>query len=273
MSGRATRVEMATRDAAFVRLAAQHGPASVRHLFYRAVVEEVPGITKDGRGYEKAQRAVLRLRRQGAIAYEEIVDLTRWQRKAASYGGIEEVLRETARFYRRDLWARSPYRIEVWCESDSIAGVIYETTHRWDVPLMSTRGYSSATFAYSAAVAWLQDDRKPVVLYVGDHDPHGLEIESALRSELELHYGGAIYFERMGVTWGQVEDWDLPGTKPKKPYGFPLAVEAEAIPPGDMRLLVDEAVADFADTEQLAVLHAAEESERAVLMRMAETAS
>ena len=30
------------------------------------------------------------------------------------------------------------------------------------------------------------------------------------------------------MTWEQVQDWELPGTTPKKPYGYPLAVEAEA---------------------------------------------
>jgi hypothetical protein len=266
---RATKAEMKTRYAAFVRLAAQNAPASVRHLYYRAVVAGVSGITKDDSGYSKAQRAVLALRRLELVPYEWIVDLTRWQRKAASYNSVNDALQATASVYRRNLWMLSAYRVEVWVESDSIAGVAFDVTDRWDVPLMSTRGYSSATFAFSAAEAWRQDGRTPVVLYVGDHDPHGLHIEEALRRELETHYGPGFQFERLAVTWEQVEELDLPGTPPKKSYAFPLAVEAEALSPGFLRDLLNARIEEFVDPDQLAVLRAAEESERDLLMRIA----
>jgi hypothetical protein len=267
---RATKAEMGERREQIIDLADEHGPCSVRHLFYRAVVDAVPGITKNDSGYNKVQRIVLEQRRAGTIPYKLIVDSTRWQRKPDSYGSHQEALLAIASTYRRDLWRTSDYRVEVWCESDSIASTVWDVTARWDVPLMVCRGYSSETFAYNAADAWRETPwRRPVVLYVGDHDPAGLHIEEKLQERLTEFSDLESRWYRLGVTWDQVVELDLPGTDPKKPYGYPISVEAEALPPADLRMIVDNAIEAFVDHHELAVIRAAEESERTILMKMA----
>src|SRR5437870_3324607 len=75
---RGTNAEMSTRREMIVNLAEEHGPCSVRHVFYQSVVAGVPGVTKNDSGYNKVQRIVLEQRRAGAIAYDAIVDSTRW---------------------------------------------------------------------------------------------------------------------------------------------------------------------------------------------------
>lgn len=283
---RATKAEMAERADELVRLAEENGPCSVRHLFYAATVAKVPGITKDDSGYGKVQRLALELRRAKRIPYRQITDGTRWMRKPTSYGSVADALAATATLYRRDLWVSSSFRVEVWCESDSIAGSIYEVTARWDVPLMVMRGQSSETFVHNAAEAWVEQFSQPVVLYVGDHDPAGLDIEEAARTKLARFYGDGfeaaggqrknarIDWHRVGVTWEQVERLDLPGTAPKvknrrKPYPFAMSVEAEALPAALLRELLDEAITNYVDHDKLEVLMEAEESERTILHRMA----
>ncbi len=282
---RASPSEMATRRAALLSIISADGPMSVRQAYYRAVVAGI--VPKTDAGYKRVQNTILKMRRSGELDYASIVDNTRWMRKPRTWDSAKDALAATAQLYRQALWSRSDYRVEVWCESDSIAGSIGSVTELWDVPLMPTRGYSSETFAYNAAEEWRRDERRPVVLYVGDHDPHGLEIERALRNRLRAFYAdedGDPLFElfgdlfplfdwrRLGVTWEQVERLELPGTRPKKQYGFPLAVEAEALPPQMLRDLVDEAIRDYVDEEQLRVLFVAEDSERQVLERLLETA-
>lgn len=272
---RATKAEMNQRAEMLVDLAYDHGPCSVRHLYYAAVVAGVPGITKTDSGYGKVQRQVLQLRRDSRIPYELVVDSTRWMRKPKSYNSIQDALEAAARQYRRNLWTDSLWRLEVWAESDSIASTIYGITAMWDIPLMVCRGYASETFAYNAAEAWKSElYRHPVVLYVGDHDPNGLEIEEDLRSKLTEFGGRDVEWLRVGVRWDQVEAMDLPGTTPKlgkkkKPYPFPIAVEAEALPAEYLRNELDGVIRTFVDDHQLAVLQAAEDSEREVLLRMA----
>ena len=271
---RATRAEMNQRHDRIVELAEEHGPCSVRHLFYRAVVDGIDGIGKNNNGYMKVQRAVLALRREGRIPYSTIVDNTRTVFTVDVWDGTDGFLQDVAGVYRRDLWSRSPYRVEVWCESDSIAGTLISTARHWRVPLFPIRGQSSETFAYNASQQWLDTpDRQVVVLYIGDHDPAGLEIETALAHKLRGFADGLLHepqFHRVGVTWQQVVDLDLPGTTPKKNYAYPLSVEAEALPP---RLLVDllnDAIGIYADQDQLDTLRAVEAEEREGLYRLAE---
>jgi hypothetical protein len=265
---------MDQRAEMLVDLARTNGPCSVRHLYYAATVAKVPGITKTDAGYAKVQRQVLALRRSGAIPYELVTDSTRWQRKSPSYGSMAEALEETARLYRRNLWTASRWRLEVWAESDSISSTIHPVTNRWDVPLMVTRGQSSETFTYSAADAWKRSPSRPVVLYVGDHDPAGLDIEESLRTKLVAFYGEPVEWRRIGVTWDQVQALDLPGTSPKlkgrrRPYPFELAVEAEALPPRVLLDLLDDAISEYVDHHQLDVLRTVEAEERRDLWTLA----
>lgn len=270
---RATKAEMEERRGALVALAKEHGPCSVRHLFYRAVVGGVPGITKTDSGYAKVQRLMLELRRDHQVAYELVVDSTRWMRKPNTWDSPDEALRHVAALYRRDLWSDSPFRVEVWAESDSIGSTVMDITESWVVPLFVTRGFSSETFAYNAADNWKQTpDRQPVVLYVGDHDPHGLSIETNLRAKLGMFTEDMferIDWLRIGVTWEQVEDFNLPGTEPKKPYGYPLAVEAEALPPRFLRTYLDLAIRDHVDESEMQHLEAVEAEERDLLLKIA----
>ena len=67
---RATRAEIETRAEFLIDYAEEHGPVTVRGLYYQAEVHGMPGIDKDDKGYAKIQRQVLNLRRAGRLAYE-----------------------------------------------------------------------------------------------------------------------------------------------------------------------------------------------------------
>lgn len=260
---RATAEEMQGRRDLLVQLASEHGPCSVRHLFYASVVAGMPGIGKDSNGYRKVQRLALELRRAGLIPYRLIVDNTRLARFVDTWEDPDDFLADLAGFYRRDLWSRGDWRVEVWCESDSISSTVAEVViTKWRLQLMVCRGFSSETFAYNAAEAWRDSDRQPVVLYIGDHDPHGLEIERNLRDKLTEFSEVQPVWTRVGVTWEQVEELALPGTAPKKAYGYPLAVEAEALPAPLLRDLLDGEIGRYVDQHRLEVLMQAEAEER-----------
>jgi hypothetical protein len=49
--------------------AAEHGPVTVRGLYYQAEVAGVPGIDKTELAYGRVQRQVLALRRAGRMPY------------------------------------------------------------------------------------------------------------------------------------------------------------------------------------------------------------
>jgi hypothetical protein len=158
--------------------------------------------------------------------------------------------------------------LEVWCESESIAGVLGDVTSEWDVPLYPSHGYSSETFAWGAAQSWLNDYRDPHVLYVGDLDRHGKQIESDLRSKLEGFYGSEVEWTRVGITMEQIQEHGLQDMATTTGHW-----EAEALPPDVMRTELRSWIESYVDPLSLKVHEAAEESERDILSKLIEARS
>jgi hypothetical protein len=251
----------------------QDNPMTVRQLFYRLVFQGV--IDKTEAEYKRTVvRLLAAMRLAGDVPFGWVADNTRWMRKPRSYSSLEEALRQTAATYRRSLWDNQHVYVEVWLEKDALAGVAYEETEPWDVPLMVTRGYPSLSYVYEAAAA-LNAACKPAHLYYfGDYDPSGLDITRNVESRLrEFAPDAEIHFERVAVTEEQIRQWGLP-TRPTKKTdtrskGFNgRSVEVDAIPARQFRRLVKERIGRHVDRRALGVLQAAEDSERELLEKL-----
>jgi hypothetical protein len=271
---RATQAEMEERANFLIDYAEEHGPVSVRGLYYQAEVHEVPGIDKTDQAYARVQRQVLALRRAGRLRYEHISDATRWMRKPTTHTGVEAALEQTARFYRKALWEDAEDYVEIWMEKDALAGTIYPITELYDVPLMVARGFSSETFCFEAIAARGGDTRPFYVYYLGDFDRAGRDAARSLEEKLcrfADEDGIEVIFETLAVTREQVSQWDLPTREPKRksaadkkwPYNF--ACELDAIPPDDLRAIVESAINRHLPQRKLEILKAAEESEREII--------
>ncbi len=248
-------------------------PTTLRFAFYRASALGL--VPKTQAGYRRVQRDVYKLREDGVMPFAWIVDNTRWMRKPSTHDGLGDFLANAAMTYRRDLWAQSSAYVEVWCESDSVAGVLGAITTEYDVPLMVVRGYCSVPFAWSAAQNILHDGRPAHLYYFGDYDPSGLNIEESLREALARYAPGAdIAFERVAVTAEDIEELDLPGSIKKssdtRSRGFTgKAVEIESIAAETLRGWCRWAVERHIDQDRLAQLRAVEDRERDDLHLMA----
>jgi hypothetical protein len=267
---------METRAEFLKAYADEHGPVTVRGLYYQAEVVSLPGIGKDDSGYDKIQRQVLLLRRSGDIAYSDIADATRWMRKPKTYGGIEDALEQTARMYRKRLWDVIPTDVEIWCEKDALAGVIYPVTAKYDVPLMVTRGFSSETFCFEAVESY-DEHKTTYVYYLGDFDRAGQDAARSLEEKLRRFAddrGVEVEFEIVGITLDQIRDLDLPTREPKRlsvtdrRWSHSFACELDAMPPDDLRDLVEGVINLHLPQDQLQILKVAEESERQVISRL-----
>jgi hypothetical protein len=120
---------------------------------------------------------------------------------------------------------------------------------------------------------------KPAFIYhLGDLDPSGVDAARDIEAKLRRYAPGAeIHFERPAVTREQVEQWNLP-TRPTKQtdtrakkFNSATSIELDAIPARQLRQLVRECIERHVDRHQLQILRAAEESERELLTRWAET--
>jgi hypothetical protein len=267
---RATASEMEQRAAFLIDYAEQHGPVTVRQLYYQAEVRRITGINKTDSGYDKIQHQVLKLRRKGRLSYSDIADATRWMRKPSSYDSVEDALAETARTYRKSLWRDNDARVEIWCEKDALAGVLYQVTSNYDVALMVARGFSSETFCFEA-VEQYDEDKITHVYYLGDFDRAGRDAANTLKEKLQRfasEKGIKVMFKWIAVTPAQVKKYRLPTREPKREtkadqnWEYDYACELDAMEPDTMRDLVETAINRHLPQDQLAVLKVAEESER-----------
>jgi hypothetical protein len=263
---RATQTEVWERRWAIHAIVEDMEPMTVRQVFYQATVRGL--VDKTEEGYRQVQNDLTILRREKLMPYGWLADNTRWQRKPRTFGSIEEALDDTARLYRKALWAGADTYVEIWLEKDALAGVVYPVTALYDVPLMVSRGYASPSFLHDAAEAIAELDIPAYIYHLGDFDPSGVnageKIEETLR---ELAPDAEINFERIAVTPEQIDAWALP-TRPTKASdsrapGFgDISVELDAIEPDQLRGLVEDAITRHLPVEQFDVLKAAEESER-----------
>jgi hypothetical protein len=246
-------------------------PATVRQVFYAASVRGL--VEKSEEGYRKVQNDLTRLRKGGRLSYGWLADSTRWQRKPRTFGSIQQALEDTAKLYRRALWDNADEYVEIWLEKDALAGVIYPVTGKYDVPLMVARGYASLSFLYSAAEFIAELDKPAVIYHLGDYDPSGQDAARAIEQTLrELAPEATIRFKRLAVTPAQIEAWTLPSRPTKKTdtraakFGSDTSVELDAIPPDDLRALLEDAINVHLPQDQLGVMLEAEKSERSVLL-------
>lgn len=263
---RATKLQMAARHEALIRIVSEIEPCTVRQTYYQATVRGI--VEKTEAGYDKVQRALVDLRRSGKIPYRSITDNTRWQIKPTTFDSVEDALEETARLYRRAVWNDVDAYCEFWLEKDALAGVIHPITNKYDVALMVARGFSSISFLHSAAEDIDALDKPAYIYHLGDHDPSGVcaaeKIEEALR---EYAPSAEIHFERLAVLPEQVAEWNLPSRPTKKTDSRAKSfkgesVELDAIHPDNLRELVEARILHHLPADQLRVLEVAEESER-----------
>lgn len=290
------------------KICKENRPASPRQIYYRAVVAGLIDKDESGnRGNEaRVQHALDYMReryldmekkedngdfsdgeisqefdRMPWIPFSWITDSSRTRYQAVQYDDKEQMLKETARLYRRNLWREQPYHVEVWVESESICSVVLDVTDDYGVAALPCRGQSGKRFVWDSAQAYQQIDKPVICLYIGDFDPAGLDIESSVRTRLERYGAPDFELRRIAVTPEQVRDMALVGhgLNPNYPrsqrerftdlcdnYGIPHeAVEAEAIAPNTLRQLLRDEIEALIEPQLWAQEKAIETQEARIL--------
>jgi len=181
---RSTKAEVEDRRTHLYLIVRTMHPMTVRQVFYQASVRGI--VEKSEAGYNKVQTDLVHMRRYGwgplvnagwgafrthHLPYGWLADNTRWQRKPRTFTGVEQALAETARLYRKSLWADADCYVEIWLEKDALSGVVYPVTAEYDVPLMVARGHASLSFLHDAAEFIGQLDVPSYIYHLGDFDP------------------------------------------------------------------------------------------------------
>jgi hypothetical protein len=208
-------------------------PTSIRFLFYELVQRGL--IAKHSPPGDKRSpahlltAALIQLRKSGVIPWDFIVDETRALHNYSGYVSIAEGVATQLEYIRLDPWEGAPPL--VLTESRSLAGVLRGTCSEYCVSVAATNGQVGGFLRTDVAPVLQPADR---VLYFGDWDLAGGDIEAHTRRVLEPTVGGLLRWERLALTREQVERYDLPTiVKDDKRFkdgrGRHEAVETEAL--------------------------------------------
>ncbi len=264
----------------------QYRPGGADHLLWQRYENEAASYVAEAGEGDVTEMVCSAL--GDVMPFGWITDNTRTRYQSGVWASKDAAVQDMVRFYRRDLWRMQPQHVELWCESDSIAGVLLGLCDDYGVPLLPCRGQAPKRFVYDSAQAYARIGKPVTVLYVGDFDPSGLDIGNSVRDRIYRYLpperGVDVSFARIAITAGQIADDGLPGhglnpnTAPAvkerflaecQDFGIPgEAVEAEAMPPDSLRAVVTAHIVSYIDTRQWELELAVEEDERRSLAGM-----
>jgi hypothetical protein len=254
-------------------------PVTVRQIFY-ALVGRFDYL-KDERAYRRLCEHLGSARRAKRIPFDAIRDDGIVTITNPRYAGIEDFYDETgrrARAYRRDRQAGQEQYVELWCEAAGMLHQLNRVTEYYSVPVYSAGGFSSLTANYEIAERALARGVPTVLLHVGDFDPSGESIFTAMSEDAAAFVKADRVVEnleikavRVALTAEQVAGYDLPTAPPKKSDKRSKTwkgntCQLEALPPDVLAEIVEDAIVEQLDLDRLARVLAAEASDRAELL-------
>jgi len=194
---------------------------TVRQVYYRLVAA---GIIKNTRSsYNSLDKCLVRARLRGDIPFNVFEDRSRkflagdcnYEKPEDYMARRIETLKDSAWYYEVPYWLFQPEYIEVWLEKDALSSLFNQVCDRLCVVLAPCRGYPSLTFLYEAAQRLRSVDKPITILYFGDLDPRGKDIQRYLTETLQ-NFDVEAHVERVALTRQQVEVYNLPPAPTKK---------------------------------------------------------
>lgn len=230
-------------------------PLTLRQIFYMLV---------SGYGYDKTEKAYKRLcetmnraRRARLISMNEIRDDGLRRNTPHGWNSERELIntfRSSGEYFRLHRQQNQPIHLMVWCEAGGMLPQLARYCEDYGVPVLSSGGFDSVTTKHDFAQKACDFDAVEI-LHIGDHDPSGVHMHSSLDEDLNAfvdHYGGQIEVTRLAVTPRQIKRMRLPSAPPKTTDNRAfsgMTTQAEAIPPRELKRIVQDALSDRIDHE------------------------
>jgi hypothetical protein len=227
---------------------------TLRQLYYQLVAKGL--IANSQKEYKKISSLLTNARYSGIIDWFAIEDRIRKPNIPNTFENISHLLQVASRSYALDRWNEQEYYVELWTEKDAISSVISPITDKYQVPIVINRGYSSASSMYESAQRFLEhSDKRIILLYLGDHDPSGLDMDRDIKARLQ-EFGVGLEVVRIGLTFEQVQEYNPPKNPTKmkdtratdyvQKYGH-SCWEVDSLNPEILQGLIEENILQFLD--------------------------
>ena len=186
---------------------------TLRQIHYQFVARDWYENTQQN--YKRLGNILDAARKAGLVDWDAMEDRTRTLRRIPVWDNPEKAVEQLHARFKLDPWNDQPtlHRIEVWVEKDAAVGIVEPTCNALRLPYFSCRGYSSSTGLYEAGKrlqAYRNAGYETLILYLGDHDPSGVQMTDVSNERVQLYSGGGIKFERIALTLDQVAEFNPP---------------------------------------------------------------
>lgn len=264
---------------------------SLRQLYYQLVSKNlVPNTEKS---YKNVGSLVSDARLAGRIDWDMIKDRGREMVANPHWDGTQDFIESVAPQYRFDLWDDQPKYVEVMVEKQALEGVLQPVCRQLDVPFTANKGYSSSSAMYEASKRYLkraEDGKEIYVIYLGDHDPSGIDMSRDVLDRLNLflntsmgmssNEGDLLTVNRVALNMDQVRELNPPENPAKltdsradsyiQRFGR-SSWELDAIEPRQLASLVTNAITTLMDVPKFNKNEKKQKKGRKDLLKFAKT--
>lgn len=216
-------------------------------------------IPNTQRSYKRLGNLVSNARRAGLIDWHMIEDRNRGTSRPSHWSDPGEIIKAALYSFRIDKWEDQPVHVEVMVEKDALSGVLEPVCRDLDIGITANKGYSSSSMMYVIGKRFQRMagmGKDVCVLYLGDHDPSGIDMTRDVFERIELYSRGSIEMVRLALNMDQIDMWQPPENPAKESdsrfssyvdlYGS-SSWELDAVEPSILANLVRTAVLERRD--------------------------
>lgn len=233
---------------------------TLRQLYYRLVSRLL--IPNTINSYKRLSRIMVKARENGDVPINCLEDRSRrvLGRGDTGFYSAETFLKnrilslqDSWKGFTMPMWDDQPTHILISLEKDALSRLVSRIGNMYSVRTFPTRGYPSFSYVQRMAsyIRTKLEGKKTVVLYFGDFDPSGIDIERDLSDRLTKYNAGDFEVLRVALTSDQIKRYQLPPMPVKRSDaradGFlaehgDRAVELDALDPNLLQRTVAESI-------------------------------
>ena len=221
---------IAVLNGVIVGYLAQGYRLTLRQLYYQTIARDLipeswidraynrkngldPDTKNTVKNYKRLGELVNDARLAGVMDWDAIEDRGRNLHRRSAWETPGDIIRSAWRSYHIDMWEGQSCRPEVWIEKESLINIAEGVCTRLDVPYYATKGYNSQSEAKDAGDrfrGYQANGQTPVCIYLGDHDPSGIDMTRDNQSRLSMFAEFDVDVIRIALNMDQVLQYTPP---------------------------------------------------------------
>jgi len=243
----------------------QFWPWDLRGVFYHvAGISAVESFVNTLDCYRSAMRILKRLREEGQLPWRALTDSARQFIEPYCFEDVSAYLDRQRNHFSFDWQHHQPHYVEVMVEKATLIGAIAPVCRRYSIPLSMNKGFTSRTFLDRYRKRLAATGKHGIILTLSDMDPSGHDMPRDIQDYLLKIFDCDVEVRRVALDYEQISELGLVESfvpiKPQDPRtpkflekytADAKCYELDAVDPQDMAEILENAILDVFDPEQI----------------------